>query len=368
MEPRIVAISGELQGKEFHLDRGRVSVGRDASNTIAPPDSAVSRRHCVIEWADDQAQVTDLESHNGTFVNGIPVSRRVLVHGDVLRVGLCELVYLTQDVPPSSLGKILYGKSSSSDVFKTVKLGANQAWLTNPTDVGRMARDLNALVKISRTINSIRDCNELQHRLLEFIFEVVPADAGAILLIDQPEDDPASIVAYDRNNGDSPAVSVSREIVQRALWEQSAVVSQENPGSDAPTAICVPLLGVQRTVGVLYLTSSGEDQKFGDDHIHFLNSAASIAAVTLENLLALESLKAENRRLRAELDPLEGMVGDGKAMRSLGAMINKVALGRQHRAHSRRKWHRQRGRVARHSCRQPARRQAVHRHQLRRHS
>ena len=77
-----------------------------ASNTIAPPDSAVSRRHCVIEWADGQAQVTDLDSHNGTLVNGIPVSRRVLVHGDVLRVGLCELVFLTEDVPPSSVGKV----------------------------------------------------------------------------------------------------------------------------------------------------------------------------------------------------------------------------------------------------------------------
>ena len=328
MDPRIVAISGELKGKEFHLDGGRVSIGRDASNTIAPPDSAVSRKHCVIDWAHDQAQVTDLESHNGTFVNGIPVSRRALAHGDVLRVGLCELVYLTEEIPPSSVGKFLYGKSSSSDVFKTVKLGAPQAWLTNPTDVGRMARDLNALVKISQTINSIRDCNELQHRLLEFIFEVVPADAGAILLFDQPEDDPASIVAIDRSNSDSPALSFSHEIVQRAQWEQSAVMFAEASGTNsAGNVVCVPLLGVQRTVGVLYLTSSGDNQKFGDDHIHFLNSAASIAAVTLENLLALESLKAENRRLRAELDPLEGMVGDGKAMRLLSGMINKVAHG-----------------------------------------
>jgi two-component system, NtrC family, response regulator HydG len=328
MDPRIVAISGELKGKEFHLERGRVSIGRDASNTIAPPDAAVSRRHCVVEWADGKAEVTDLESHNGTLVNGIPVSHRALVHGDLLRVGLCELVYLTEDDTPSSVGKVLYGKASSSDVFKTVRLGATHAWLTNPTDVGRMARDLNALVKISQTINSIRDSSELQRELLKCIFEVVPADTGAILLIDQPDDDPASIVAYDRNNGDSLAVSVSREMAQRALWEQSAVVSGESTGTElAENTICVPLLGVQRSIGVIYLSSSGEAGKFGDDHIHFLNSAASIAAVTLENLLALESLKAENQRLRAELDPLEGMVGDGKAMRHLAAMINKVALG-----------------------------------------
>ena len=328
MDPRVVALSGVLKGKEFRLQTGRVSIGRDAANTITPSDSAVSRQHCVIEWVDGQAQLSDLESHNGTFVNGIPVSRRQLSDGDVLRVGLCEFIYLTEAVPPPSVRQVLFGGASSSDILKTVKLGESRMWLSNPTDVGRMARDLNALVKISQTINSIRDSEDLQRSLLACIFEVVPAEVGAILLIDQPDEEPASIVAYDRNDGSKSAVSVSREMVQRALWEQSAVVSSEGNGSNSSeNAICVPLLGVQRTVGVLYLSSSGEARKFGDDHVHFLNSAASIAAVTLENLLALESLKAENRRLRAELDPLEGMVGDGKAMRQLGAMINKVAQG-----------------------------------------
>ncbi len=328
MDPRIVAISGALKGQEFRLNNGRVSIGRDASNTIAPPDSAVSRQHCVVEWVDGHAQLKDLESHNGTFVNGIPVSGRELAHGDVLRVGLCEFVYLTENVSQSSMSKVYSGKTVSSDIFKTVRLGESRAWPANPTDVGRMARDLNALVKISQTINSIRDSTELQRKLLECIFEVVPAEAGAILLIDQPEDDPASIVAYDRDDGNTPAVAVSREMVQRALWEQSAIVAGEDSKSGrSENVVCVPLLGVQRTVGVLYLSSSGEKEKFADDHIHFLNSAASIAAVTLENLLALESLQAENRRLRAELDPLEGMVGDGKAMRLLGGMISKVAQG-----------------------------------------
>ena len=50
-------------------------------------DVTVSRRHCVIELRDGQVEITDLESHNGTFVNGIPVSKRTLQHGDVVRVG-----------------------------------------------------------------------------------------------------------------------------------------------------------------------------------------------------------------------------------------------------------------------------------------
>ena len=78
-----------------------------------------------------------------------------------------------------------------------------------------MARDLNALVKISRTINSTRDPQELQRNLLECIFEVVPADFGAILLMDQAEDEPTSICSYDREGRDTQQVSVSRELVQR---------------------------------------------------------------------------------------------------------------------------------------------------------
>ena len=328
MDPRVVAISGPLKGQVFRLAEGAVSVGRDPSNRLPIRDVTISRQHCVIEMQNSSTVVTDLESHNGTFVNGIPVNKRALSHGDVLRMGQCELVYLTEDTSPSAMPRVFYSDSSSADIRKTVRLQDTQVWTPTPTEVGRMARDLDALVKISRTINSIRDPQELQHRLLERIFEVVPADSGAILLIDQPEDEPTSVCAYDREGRESPEVSVRRELVQRALWEQSAVIADTT--SDAPeaeNAVCVPLMGVQRTVGVIYLTSIGSNRKFEDDHGHFLNSAASMAAVALENVLALESLKAENRRLRAELDPGDGLVGEGKSMRKLSDFIAKVAQG-----------------------------------------
>ena len=328
MDPRIVAISGPLKSQIFRLAEGAVSIGRDPSNRMAIRDVTISRQHCVIEIHNGQTVVTDLESHNGTFVNGIPVSKRPLAHGDVVRIGHCELIYQTEDDTLSMVPRVLYSDTSSADIRKTVKIDDTHAWAPTPTEVGRMARDLDALVKISCTINSIRDPQELQHQLLERIFEVVPADIGVILIIDQPEDEPTSICTYDRKGGDSPEVSVRRELIQRALWEQSAVIA-ENPADSQVTenAVCVPLLGVQRTVGVIYLTSAGPDRKFQGDHGHFLNCAAGIAAVALENVLALESLKAENRRLRAELDPGDGFVGDSKFIRQLSKLIAKVAQG-----------------------------------------
>ncbi|HZD30019.1 MAG TPA: sigma 54-interacting transcriptional regulator, partial [Candidatus Angelobacter sp.] len=117
------------------------------------------------------------------------------------------------------------------------------------------------------------------------------------------------------------------ELVQRAIWEQSAVVAEEGAAKSASNAICTPLLGVRRTLGVMYLSSSGVERRFGDDHVHFLNSAANIAAMALENLLALRSLQDENQRLRAEIGPADGMVGDGKTMRKIAGFIAKVAPG-----------------------------------------
>ncbi len=191
-----------------------------------------------------------------------------------------------------------------------------------------MARDLNALVKISRTVNSIREPDELQRKLLECIFEVVPADSGAILLLDQAEDDPSSICTYERDGTNSKPIPIRRELIQRAMWEQSAVIAEDSSdGHTGQNTMCVPLIGIQRAIGVLYLSSVGPEREFQEDHIHFLNSAAGIAAVTLENVVALESLKAENRRLRAELEPGDGIVGDGKSMRHLASLIAKLAQG-----------------------------------------
>src|SRR5215471_8314724 len=108
MDPRVVAISGPLKSQVFRLADGAVSVGRDPSNRMPIRDVTVSRQHCVIEMKNGQTTVSDLESHNGTLVNGIPVSKRQLSHGDVLRIGQCELVFLTEADAPSDVPRVFY--------------------------------------------------------------------------------------------------------------------------------------------------------------------------------------------------------------------------------------------------------------------
>jgi pSer/pThr/pTyr-binding forkhead associated (FHA) protein len=100
MDPRIVAVSGPLKGQVFRLAEGSLSIGRIPANRMAIPDTAVSRRHCIVELNDGHAEVADLHSHYGTLVNGVPVSRHALRHGDRVRVGQSELVFLSEDDTP----------------------------------------------------------------------------------------------------------------------------------------------------------------------------------------------------------------------------------------------------------------------------
>ena len=87
MDSRVVVVSGSSKGTVVRMNGNRLSIGRDPANDLCLRDRAVSRRHFTISETDAAFQLIDLDSHNGTFVNGIPVRRKVLTHGDTIRVG-----------------------------------------------------------------------------------------------------------------------------------------------------------------------------------------------------------------------------------------------------------------------------------------
>jgi transcriptional regulator with GAF, ATPase, and Fis domain len=325
LDSRVVVVSGPSKGTVVRLTGEQLSVGRDSTNNLCLRDRAVSRRHFAITKSDAAFQLVDLESHNGTFVNGIPVRRKLLTHGDTVRVGRCELVFLITEDEGQALQAVEF-KEEPVDGLTTTNIRAFSPLLHHGTDVGRMARDLNALFKIANIINSIRDLEPLQQRLLQLIGEVIPADSGAIVILRHADEEPSSSCVWQRYPTAVPQMRIRREIVQRALWERSPILSQPSAKSnESEGLLCVPLVGVERTVGVLYMVGNGPENKFEDGHVHFLSSVAGIAAVTLENVLATDALRSENRRLQAELD-LEGVIiGESKGMRQVQNFIGRVA-------------------------------------------
>jgi ABC transport system ATP-binding/permease protein len=78
----------------FMLPTGHLDIGRVEGNAITIPDASVSRKHARIEVSADAVSVEDLESANGTFVNGLRVGRRSLTPGDRVHFGSVEFEFL----------------------------------------------------------------------------------------------------------------------------------------------------------------------------------------------------------------------------------------------------------------------------------
>jgi ABC transport system ATP-binding/permease protein len=94
---RLVAMSTQLAGTEFVLDRASLVIGRTAENDIILNHKSISRHHAKVIRDGDKYIVVDLESANGVRVNGVQQERSVLDSGDVIEMGHVRLKYLTGD-------------------------------------------------------------------------------------------------------------------------------------------------------------------------------------------------------------------------------------------------------------------------------
>ncbi len=92
--PALVVIDGQDQGKRLTLDgKGTFRIGRSHKTDLRLADAKVSREHCLIEEVQDHHVIIDLESANGTVVNGDRVNKTILKEGDFIRLGFTMLQY-----------------------------------------------------------------------------------------------------------------------------------------------------------------------------------------------------------------------------------------------------------------------------------
>jgi hypothetical protein len=98
--PRLVAQSAEFEGKVFDLSGGEITVGRVADNKIQVEHASVSGHHAVFKLDGLDYSIKDLDSTNGTRINGERVSEQKLRRNDILRLGNIELLYDSEHQPP----------------------------------------------------------------------------------------------------------------------------------------------------------------------------------------------------------------------------------------------------------------------------
>lgn len=95
----LTAVNGSLAGQQFHISSEGLRIGRSPDNQVVLVEPMVSRQHAQILLRDDTFVIFDRNSSNGTFVDGLRTSERVLQPGNRIQIGLSEFVFHSEGSP-----------------------------------------------------------------------------------------------------------------------------------------------------------------------------------------------------------------------------------------------------------------------------
>src|SRR5262249_31578758 len=99
---KLVLLSAGMTGRTHELKVDKTTIGRVEDNTCEIAEPSVSSHHCEILLRGSDVVVRDLNSTNGTFINGEKVSETVIKPGQVLRLGQIEMRLETEASAPSA--------------------------------------------------------------------------------------------------------------------------------------------------------------------------------------------------------------------------------------------------------------------------
>ncbi|MEE8585861.1 MAG: sigma 54-interacting transcriptional regulator [Acidobacteriota bacterium] len=340
LKPRLVAISGPLEGKSFALDTPRFSIGRQSDNRLAIPEISVSRRHCLISRDKDGFHLKDLDSSHGTFIGGLPVHKRRLKHGDVLSLGNSSFLFLLKEAEPQQQEGVVVREGAFSAEL-TLEVHAQEAvdrhsrrMLAALEKGGRTAAELKGLLEVSKAVGGCRTLEQLGRRLLPPLLEAIPGERAALLLLDSGRDEFVVLHAIDRRQ-ERADFEVSRTALERAVSKRMAMLCRDVPDSEelsdseslhssgVRSLLCAPLQDREKALGVLYIDTAEAGAGFQQSHLLLLAAAAAIASEALQNARYVEWLEQERRRLQAA-QMEHGMVGESALMRQVLELIARV--------------------------------------------
>ena len=343
MRPRLIVTAGPSKDTVIPLAQAEATVGRDPNNTVAISDPSVSRKHCLLRREEDgRFQIKDLESRNGTLVNGVAVKEQWLRHGDEIATGDSVIVFLVEEderaLPASRVEFDDRRPTAETRVInpkEVVYLQPDRLLQELPSS-SPVARNLSALLKISRVVHAIRDLEELQAQLIDLIFEVVPAGRGAILLSEGTGQEFNSLYARTRQAGSHQLVRVSRTVARHVMKENVAILGVDVAASEAlrdveslaisdvRSLLCVPLSVFDRMIGCIYLDSTAAANRFHEEHLQLMAAVAGISAVALDNARRAQWLEQENQRLMMEIRQDQNLIGEGTRMKEIFQFLARV--------------------------------------------
>ncbi|MCP4709380.1 MAG: FHA domain-containing protein [Planctomycetes bacterium] len=309
--PTLYILQGPDKGHNFDIDHTPVLVGR-GSPDLPLTDNTVSRRHAQLTKINGVWTIHDMNSANGTYVNGVKFTTPMdLKQGDQIRCGATLIVFGGQKTSgvPGELGASLRldenGNIIESSIMASVPSMEDSVVIAAP-ETSNAVDNLRLLYELSTAISSVFDQQQLLETVMDMIFDNLPADRGFILLKeDNIEKMNPRVVRY-RSPKHTGEITISRTIVNYVMDKQEGVIctnamrdprfakgkSVHNFG--IRSALCVPITARDKTVGVIHVDTTVATHTYAGEQLRLLT------AIGLHTGMAIEHARLYQAGVQAE--------------------------------------------------------------------
>lgn len=341
LDATLLVIQGPEQGRRYELFPDATHVGRGGQNEIRILDTEVSRKHAHLSLLNGEWILTDLDSSNGTYVNGRAVKRAVIRAGDQIQIGRTILLYTGDSQPRESTAgdRInLVTRSGAEDQSRIVGQ-ARHGEVTSFGTGSQMGNNLQLLYRITEEVVSpTTSLDELLQRVLDLTLEAIGADRGCMLVTDSRTDRIEPRVVSHRGTANvTERMPISTSIVEYVIHNGQGVRTsdaqhdsrfdsgQSIVQSGIREAMCVPMRGRYELMGVIYVDTtrpSGDFRNFSNSSRFNDQLLMLLLAIGRQSALAIE-----NQRYQDALVTSERLAGVGQTVAIMSHHIKNILQG-----------------------------------------
>jgi Nif-specific regulatory protein len=342
-------------GDVFPLTAGqRHTLGRATTNRIVLKDDLCSREHAEIYHAEGRWRLRDLNSLNGTRLNGEPLdSDWELSAGDEVHLGRTHLLFVEEmgqlpDMPMAprtdegvSIKKRLGQTRFLTPIPPEVPADHPPSEKTPPPDTvakprHSLSRDLSLLYRLALDMGSASTYTDLVRIVLDGLLEAVPAEVGAILSVKEGRN--LEVTAHrHRDPSIRTYTRVSEFVTNEVLASREAILAEDvardrylrNRESlthlGATSLICAPVTFGDKVLGLIHLYCTDPHKALTAEDLEFTVAVAKHLGAATHQMNRQASLTNENRSLRDQLRVESELVGTSAPMKAVESQIGRVA-------------------------------------------
>jgi adenylate cyclase len=321
--------------QKYSLEFGLNTIGRDISNSISIVEPCLSRHHAEIFIDKNHITLRDLNSTNGTFINGIKIKQGNLASGDWIKCGTIVFEFLeildNHNLPPLNEpeSQQLIFKQFSFDNLRVAiqdllepESPPNSVLMIREQEPHQRTVDkLRVLLEISKQLCSPEEPEQLFQKVLEQLLKIMNVDRAVILIVNEEsgELEQKAIKIKSETSVDTRFYSTRITNLVRTTGDAVLTADAEKDtrfnealsvlDQSIHASMCVPLKPYDEVIGVLYVDSLSSRAVYSEEDLEFLTALANQAAAAIH--MAREFYKRE-QQLKQQVIELKIQIDQAK--------------------------------------------------------